>query len=805
MAPLVPPLLAIVAGIASASALDTRSVWLALPLALAIAWARPRLALIAVFLFGAGIRGLQDGRPPYLADDGLPSRVTATLEGAPEYRPPGYHLIVDLESVNRRPVRGKARISYFPDEGTAEPAALFDGLDLGSGDRIELLVRLRPPSVYRNPGTFDYRRFLERRRIFWTGSLRSPRLVRVLERGWHGPDRIRQWATRRIADRLDANTTVQALALGMVLGQRRRLPAVDERRFEAAGLIHLLVVSGFNLAVVAGAAFWIGRRIRFRIHPRAVRLLFVLTVILGYAGLVEGDAPVTRAATMAVMMVAATALDRGYNITNALAASAILLLIATPTALEDTGFQLTFAAVASIILVAAPLSGWSAAPRLRALGELERPEADRAHGPAMADWRIRMRLDAELAGRGLWPRRLIEYVRWGLVEILIVTVVVQVALVPWSVESYHRLSPATLPLNILGALVATVVTPIGLLLMILPDVLAAPPALIVRGALGVLVGAVDLAMALPGATMRVPSPPATVWAVYGLALSAAALFATLRWPHALAVTSCILAGLIGAIAFGDFSPRPPGFPVLTFIDVGQGDATLVELPDGRRILVDAGGVTTGAFRPPEDEQAFSIGEDVVTPYLFSRGIRHLDAIVMTHAHHDHMDGLFDVMNNFRVGELWLGRNPAVPRYRDLLIAASRHNVPIRWWSAGDRWAGFEAWNPPATYVVGSAVRNDDSLVLRLMTETGDALLTGDLERDIPGVPDHVTVLKVPHHGSRNTRLNVRADLPVISVGATNSFGHPHAEKLPALRTDTMGMIRITLTPGRPEVRFSFLE
>jgi competence protein ComEC len=240
---------------------------------------------------------------------------------------------------------------------------------------------------------------------------------------------------------------------------------------------------------------------------------------------------------------------------------------------------------------------------------------------------------------------------------------------------------------------------------------------------------------------------------------------------------------------------------LTFLDVGQGDAILVELPDGERIMIDGGGIASGAYRSLNDEGSFSIGEDVLTPYLFSRGIRQLDALVLTHAHYDHMDGLFDLLNNFEVGELWLGRNPMVPRYRDLLTEASLAGVPIRWLSAGDQVGPFQVLNPPLSGPVGTRVANDDSLVLLLDTGGHTAMFTGDLESDLFDAPAHVTVLKVPHHGSRNTQLDVRADFPVISVGANNSFGHPHASKLPALRTDILGAIEIVLTPQGPLVSF----
>jgi competence protein ComEC len=217
------------------------------------------------------------------------------------------------------------------------------------------------------------------------------------------------------------------------------------------------------------------------------------------------------------------------------------------------------------------------------------------------------------------------------------------------------------------------------------------------------------------------------------------------------------------------------------------------------MLIDGGGVAAGRFLELQDQSTFSIGEDVVSAYLFSRGIRRLDVVALTHAHNDHLSGLFDVLSNFEVGALWLGRNPMIPAYRAFLELAQRRGVPLKFVVAGQQLGGFTVLHPPVHWRVRRSAENNDSVVFLLRSGNQTALFTGDLELPLPEV-DFVNLLKVSHHGSRGVRMRVKSEVRVISVGANNPFGHPHPSTLPALRTDLLGAIEVRLDGNRPVVR-----
>src|SRR5438094_2504743 len=608
-------LIPLLIGILLSPCLDERFVWATIPFALLILTlasdrARGWCVWLLVALIGAADASRVPTVPPVPEDTAV--RAVGKLLKAPEWHGLGSYLDVELQAIDTQPYRGRARLTEFLND--PDQRKLFDKLDLGSGDRLEVVVKLHRPVVYRDPGVFDYRRHLERQGIYWTGTIRNPRLITVLDRGWHGRDRIQKWIQAKVEAPFDASPDkqpIKGLVSGMVLGHKYGLTAKVERQFQAGGLYHLVDVSGFNLAVVAGAAFWVVRWIPWK---RRTRLLIVLSCALAYAAIVEGHAPVYRATLMVSFLVLGRLLDRGYSRANTIAGTAFIILLADPNALEDSSFQMTFAAVFAVVWMGMPASEWAFGWLREALKDFGDSSRDSELSVRASDWRVSRRIWCERYGLPTWIVTLPWKVILVLAESLVISFSVDVIFVVFMVESFHRLSPLSPLINVPAGIIAALVTPLSLSLIFLSGPASALAGWIVAALLHLMLTILDLALRIPGATFRVPSPPLWLWIVYGI--SAACLFLAMR--NRLTVlcfgSSAALLALHALIAFKDFSPRPPGSVTLTFLDVGQGDSTLIEFPSGYRMLIDGGGVASGRFLDLRDESTFSIGESVVSPY-----------------------------------------------------------------------------------------------------------------------------------------------------------------------------------------------
>jgi len=700
----------------------------------------------------------------------------------------------------------RARVTISSIEGDPAPPRL------SYGQRVEIEARLRRPHNFNNPGAFDYVAYLARRNIFWTATSARNTPVTVLP-GHCGSRFMRSVFALRTAalDRINGLYSGNAYAAGMMdavlIGESASLERVWTDDFRRTGTFHALVISGVHVTVLAAVFLFV-----LRLLPLSELTALAATAAAAWLyALVSGfSAPVVRAAGGFTLYTLARACFRRVRVMNLLAAVALVYLAWDPAQIFEASFQLSFLAVAAIGALAAPLLESTTTPYARGLRGIAHPDLDLHLAPRVAQFRVEVRLAAETLW--LWTRLPVRWAQEVLAlslrslffafEMVAISASIQIGLALPMAEYFHRVSFTGLSANLLIVPAMNAVVPLGFLAIFTGWRWTGWLA----GALLGFSARVAGWHARLEPAWRVPDPP--LWLVLAFAAALVACAVLIRrgqwkWPALVAVLSSFVLLLWQPW----LRPHPTGMLELTAIDVGQGDSLLVTLPRGEIMLIDGGGqLSYGRQR----KSNLDIGEDVVSPYLWSRGIRRIDVMVATHAHQDHIGGLPSIMLNFRPRELWTGANPPA----ELLELARRLGIPAAQKHAhmypGGRiersGATLEILAPADDYLAQKP-GNNDSLVLRIRYGSRSFLLTGDMERGIEaglvaaGVDLKADVLKVGHHGSRTSSTlpfleAVSPSVALISAGFENSFGHPHVDVLgrlmsrhaAILRTDVGGLV-----------------
>ena len=731
--PLAPLAVAFAAGIAIAPTIPERVAWATWAGGVASAailalWGRCGAAILAALAAVAAVGALRAVPPPLALDHvaRLPLPTAVRIEGTLVSEPVRWapDRIRLLVDVER--VDGSTRSGRLQATIYGEPPALTEA------QRIAADLRLREASGFRNPGVFDYGAHLAREGIHVVATGRGDRVTALDPADPPWPVRVKRRA-REIMDTALPPTSASLLG-GLLLGDRAALPHEVDDAFRRAGVYHVLAVSGFNVALLAASVFAVLAMARAGQRTAAGT---AMAVVIAFACVVGPEPSVLRAAIMGVLVLAALLLEREASVLNSLSLAALAILAVRPGDLHDPGFQLSFAATAGIVL--APL------PRNLVLGAL---------GVSVA---------AELA---VLPIALAHFNQMSTVG-----AIANLAVVP--------LAGLATVMGLAGVALASVLEPAGNLLLN-----AMWPVLLALRAI------VRAAAAVPGAIIHLPAPPWTAVVAYAMALGVGLL----AWRHRTRGRSAGVAGLIAmalalvaaALEVWPIVRPPDGRLRITILDVGQGDAIVVETPDGHAAVLDAG---------PGGPHRLDTGERVVAPFLWNRGHLTLGAALATHADLDHAGGVAAIRRLFPKTE--------ADTVEAFAARVGRSGVEVT--------VLGEATSAPSATLPG---RNDAALALRIDMGLASFLLASDItartEDDLlrRGAPVTATVLKVAHHGARGSSTAAFLDavhpaVAIISVGARNAYGHPSPETLTRLaaagaavyRTDRDGAVLLD-TDGR---------
>jgi competence protein ComEC len=684
----------------------------------------------------------------------------------------------------------------------------------GAGTRVSVEGEVRLPRSYKNPGSFDFGVYLARQDIFWTVSAKAA-TYRVLPGAcgpaWKATLGRMQQAGLDSLDRLYANDDyARGMMRGLLLGDGSGIRDVWTQDWRRTGTYHALVISGSQITfVTALLLLWL------RVAKAGERPLLVVAALVAwiYALVCGGSAPVLRAAAGFTFFVGAKFFYRTPRLLNLLAAVAIGFLILAPDELFDASFQLTFLSVAAMGAIDEPLNARWLRPWSQALGSLDKPDLVPTLEPRVAAIRTEVLLIAETLSALLrcpvrWIAAALRIAGGALLfclQLMLLSACVQWMLAMPMILYFHRLSISGLTANIIIVPLVSLAIPFGF------AAIATGWHFFATIALWMLQGSQWAATthARWEPKWRVPDPPLAALALFFVLLAwfCVALRRQSRWAPLAGLASLATLAVIAAHPFP--SSIQQGSLEIAMIDVGQGDSVLLGLPSGGTMLVDTGGIQSfGHKRRPRDS-SFDTGEDVVSPYLWRRGLRRLDVLMISHAHTDHVGGVPAILENFHPREVWGAFDVDDKDWRRLADQARAAGSRVRNLRRGDvielggvRWEVFAPLPNLAPHD-----KNEASLVVRASYGRHSLLLTGDMDRKTEallleaGYAARADILKVAHHGSKNSSLPrfldvLRPSVAMVSAGYENNFGHPNPVTIESLserhallmRTDRQGLV-----------------
>jgi competence protein ComEC len=690
-------------------------------------------------------------------------------------------------------VKEKLQVTIYNHSGVFAP-----------GERIRFPARLRPFRNFHNPGHYDYESAMGLKGFSCAASVSDGRRIVPLGKGHLGfPSGILERARRPIRVFFQENLSPQndALFRALILGERQNISPEQREPFNIAGLGHILAVSGLHIGLVGWLAYAIIKgllslsyRLALKTDIRKLAAAATCFPVVAYACLAGFQVSSQRAMIMALAYLFSMMVGREKEIWSTFALAAIVVLAIDPHSLFGVSFQLSFGAVIGILWLAPAI-----------YNKIFAPLADE-----MKRGRIIERLWTYFGG------------------LIAVTLSAMIFLLPIISFYFHRISVVAIPANVIVVpILGLWVIPLGLL-SVASLAISTPLAqlFLQLGAWGMewMTAAVQVWTHFPWASFWAVTPNVFEMLIfYSLILF---IFFIRRWSWAKAALLFVLCLLVADIFHWTYKTRYNPCLKVTYLDVGQGNAALIQFPGKERMLIDGGGFSRSTF---------DVGRMVVAPFLLHSKILRVDYLVLTHPQSDHMNGLRFIASHFHPKEFWYnGYGVRNRSFMDLMKIVGEKKIKKLLPSElkGKRevsGAEIKLLHPlpgvsTEQLLENSVGMNNKSLVLKLSYGGKSLLFPGDLERAgeevvVSGAGSLLRsdILLAPHHGSRYSCSKaflqmVRPQTCIISSGYGNYFGFPHAETLKRIRAagsrvvriDQVGAVQLCLGPNHFEGR-SFLR
>ncbi|MGD8980662.1 MAG: DNA internalization-related competence protein ComEC/Rec2 [Desulfobacterales bacterium] len=793
--PVIPLLLSMISGIVIGARFPGNAIWMvivvlvcAATLLFFIRKKRTSKFLPLVLLVVLGYLSIQ----PWVCPAFPPNHVIHFMDRHP-WRITGVIVTSDARQLNRqkcilRTEFLESKSKPFPVKGRIRLTVSGDAPHLSRGDRIVFRGKIRSIRNFSNPGGFDYQRYMAFKKVWGSAYVSGYKLTLIEKNVEKGMGAVISGARHRISDLIDqiGDKEQQGVLKALIIGDRNAISLELRKAFNRVGAGHLLAISGLHIGIIATASFlffkWMLSHIRFFLlnaWTKKGAVILSMVPVLVY-GLLSGMSPSTqRAVIMVLVFLTAFLLEREHDLINTLAIAAMIILIVHPPSVLSISFQFSFVAVLAIIY------GFSRLPPLWFAGQ-------------------------NRTRKQKWSKAAIKLYCFVMTSFFAI-----VGTLPLVMRYFNQVSLVGLPANIIFIpLIGFVVVPLGIMSVFICPMTVTGALVCLKAGSAVLEYVIKIINLISGwafAAIKTVTPNyleifcfyVLFWALLNLNRVKNRSPVTLskdrhdQSKHSIQ-KSVVIVGLLTVLLFG----LDVGYWLyqrywhddlrVTMIDVGHGNASLLELPYGYNMLIDGGGFS--------DNRVFDVGANIVAPFLWQKKIRTIDSIVLSHPNSDHLNGLIYIAENFNVKNVWTNHEIAdTAGYQMFMETIKKNHIKM---PAFNKITGAHDINgvqidvlyPPVDFIEKKEIEtwrnlNNNSLVLKISFGTTSFLFPGDIKAQAEyelvstvGNKLKSTVLLAPHHGSKTSNTEpflekVTPEVVVISSRYKSRFGFPHPSVL----------------------------